>query len=69
MVTVPRQHIEWIKEEIKNLKEMLESLESGKVHIGEHKPNQPWQDRTQAWIDHLRRTIAMYETLVDTRDA
>ena len=69
LVTVPDHYIERLREEIVTLKAMLEPLESGEMHIGERKPNQPWLDRTQAQIDHLKRTISMYEKIVGTRNA
>ncbi|MGO9681453.1 MAG: hypothetical protein ACLP0B_10610 [Steroidobacteraceae bacterium] len=65
----PDHYIERLKEEIVTLKAMLEPLESGKIHIGERRPNEPWLDATQARIHDLRKTIAMYESIVESRDA
>ena len=59
------QFIEQLKHEIANLKAMLEPLESGRMHTGTKRPGEPWTDTTQAWIDHLKKTVKMYEALVD----
>ena len=69
MARVPDDYIDRLKSEIVALKAMLEPLESGKMHIGERQVNEPWQDRTQAQIDWLKRNIAMYQMIVDSKDA
>ena len=66
---VSDHHIELLKREIKTLKEMLEPLELGKMHIGERNPHEPWLDRKQVWINHLKRTIDIYEIIVERHDA
>ena len=66
---VPDQFIEQLKHEIANLKAMLEPLKSGRMLMGTKRPGEPWTDTTQAWIDHLKKTVKMYEALVDSRDA
>ena len=62
-------YIESLKREIAECAAMLEPLETGKMHIGERHLGGPWQDCTQAQIDHLKRTIAMLQSIVDRRDA
>jgi len=43
----------------------LAVLESGKVHIGEKRANEPWRDTTQAWTGHHKRIIATYEAILN----
>ena len=69
LARVPDDYIEQLKSEIVTLQAMLGPLESGKMHIGERRVNEPWQDRTQAQIDWLKRNIAMYQAMVDSKDA
>jgi hypothetical protein len=59
--------LEQWKHEIANLNAMLEPLESGRMHVGTKRHGEPWTDTTQAWIDHLKKTVKMYEALVDSR--
>jgi hypothetical protein len=42
----------------------LEALEGGNVHIGT-----PFEGRTKAKIQELRRQIAMYQSVIDERHA
>jgi hypothetical protein len=65
---LPRDYIDRLREEIAFYQAMLEPLETGKMHIGERRANEPWRDRTQAQIDHLKRTIAMLQSIVDRHD-
>jgi transcriptional regulator with XRE-family HTH domain len=59
------RYISRLKGEIATFNEMLEPLESGKITIGERRPSDPsWQDRTQAQIDHLKKTIAMFDGII-----
>jgi hypothetical protein len=69
MVTVPDHYIEQLKEETRSLKEMLEPLESGRGKISHREPGGQWVDQTPTWINQLKRTIAMYEKIVETRNA
>ena len=57
--------IEQLKQEIAQCESMLEPLESGKLRIGEARNGEPWADRTQAQIDHLKRIIGMLQSVVD----
>jgi hypothetical protein len=42
----------------------LEALEGGNIHIGT-----PFEGRTEAKINDLRRQIAMYQSIIDQRHA
>jgi hypothetical protein len=69
---MPISRDEWIngvRAEVVQLWGMLEPLESGKMQLGERRAGEPWQDGTQAQIDHLKRTIAMLQSIVDRHDA
>lgn len=61
-------YIDRLRGDIAELREMLEPLETGKLFIGERRLNEPWLDRTQAQIDHMRRTIATLQSIVDRHD-
>jgi hypothetical protein len=61
-------YLDGLREEIVRYREMLEPLESGKMHIGERKYGGQWTDRTQAQIDHLKHTIATLQGIVDRFD-
>ena len=61
--------LDQLKHEIANLKTMLEPLQSGKMRMGTRRLDGPWTDTTQAWVDHLSKTIKMYQAIVDSRDA
>lgn len=65
---VPDDYINGLKEEIVKLQTMLEPLEAGKMHIQSQRGPEPMTDTTQAWIDHLRTTIKIYQTIVKSRD-
>jgi hypothetical protein len=54
-----------LKHEIANLKAMLEPLEHERMLVGTKRPGKPWNDMTNAWIDHLRHTLSMYKIIVD----
>jgi hypothetical protein len=62
MVPVPDHYIERLKEQILTLEDMLEPLESGKIIIGD-------SEKTAIWIAHLKKTIAMYREIVDSKNA
>jgi len=68
-MNVPDHYIEQLKVEITDLKAMLEPLESGKMTMQTRPPRGPWTDTTQSWVDHLKKTIKMYQVIVDSRDA
>jgi hypothetical protein len=62
-------YIDRLRDEIVEIKTMLEPLESGKLFIGERRSGDPnWYDRTQAQIDHMKRTIEMLQSIVDRYD-
>jgi hypothetical protein len=55
---------EAIKAKIAECQTFLEALESGNLHIGA-----PFEGRTEARIDDLKRKIAMYQSILDKRQA
>ena len=63
-MSVP-DYIEGLKHEIANLKAMLDPLEHGRMRTGTKRPGEPWTDTTQGWIDHLKKTIETYQSIVD----
>ena len=62
---LPGWYVNKLKEEIRRLKEMLEPLESGKIHLGEKNVGRPDTDRTQAQIGALKRSIAELQSIAD----
>jgi hypothetical protein len=62
-------YIEHLKHEIANLKTVLEPLESGRLQTGSRRPGEAWTDTTEAWVEHLNKTIKMYQAVVDRRSA
>jgi hypothetical protein len=66
---LPDHYIEKLKQEIASLKGMLEPLVSGKMHVGERRGTGPWTDTTKARIDHLKSTVAMYQSIVSSANA
>lgn len=56
--------VETLKAEQAEMKDMLEALETGKIHIGN-----PWERRTEAKIGDLRRKISDYQLLIEKNDA
>ncbi len=66
---LPNSYIDTLKSEVAKLNSMLEPLESGKMRLGERKGGTPWRDTTQAQIDHIRRTIKIYQGIIEKRDA
>jgi hypothetical protein len=60
--------INGLRDDIAERQAVLESLEAGKLQIGERRPGEPWQDRTQARIADLKRTIATLKSIVDRHD-
>ena len=50
--------------ELPELRKQLAPLDSGSMHLGERSPNGQWTDTTQHWIDHLKRTIGIYEGIL-----
>jgi hypothetical protein len=67
-MNVPDDYIEQLKHEIANLRAMLEPLESGRIHTGTRRTGEGWTDTTAGWVDHLNKTIKMYQVVVDGRD-
>jgi hypothetical protein len=68
---MPDSRDEWIeglRDEVVRLREMLAPLESGEINLGERRGSEPWRDSTPAHIEHLRRTIAMLQSIVDWHD-
>ncbi len=57
-------HVETLKTEQGEMKDMLEALETGRIHIGN-----PWEGRTEAKIGDLRRKISDYQLLIEKNDA
>jgi hypothetical protein len=62
---MPNHFIEQLKQQIAQYQSMLELLESGKLRIGEARNGEPWADRTQTQIDHLKRIIGMLQSVVE----
>ena len=69
MVRVPDHYIEGLKDEIVTLRAMLEPMEAGKLYIGDRDLGSVAPEATRSWIEHLKRTIAMYQSIVDSKDA
>jgi hypothetical protein len=67
-MNVPDDYIEQLKHEIANLRAMLEPLAAGRMHTGTRRIGEGWTDTTAAWVDHLNKTIKMYQLAVDSRD-
>jgi hypothetical protein len=61
---MPKPYVETLRTEMAALVAMLEPLEAGRIHVGERNAGQPWLDRTQAQIDHLKRTIENYRLIL-----
>jgi hypothetical protein len=64
LARVPDDYIARLKEEIVHLKPMLEALESGKLYVGDRDLGAVSKE-TEAWITHLKKTIAMHQAIVD----
>jgi hypothetical protein len=61
-------YINGLRDDIAERQAVLESLEAGKLQIGECRSGEPWQDRTQARIADFKRTIATLKSIVDRHD-
>jgi hypothetical protein len=68
-VMLTHAYIEIVKNDIADKKATLERFESGNMRVKELRPGEPWADRTQAWADDLKRTIALFQSVVDDREA
>jgi hypothetical protein len=64
-IKLPDPYMEQLRQQIASLNEMLEPLESGKMHIGGRRSGEAWLDGTQTWIEHLKRTKKMYQDILD----
>ena len=53
-----------IRAKLAEAQEMLEALQSGKLHIG-----RPFEGRTEAKMFDLRRKIAEYQSILDKNNA
>lgn len=51
--------------ELPALRRQLEPLESGEIHLSERRGTEPWVDATPQWIDHLKKTIGIYEAILE----
>ena len=67
-MNVPDDYIEGLKHEIANLKAMLEPLESGRMQMATRRAGEAWTETTRAWVHHLKKTIDMYQAVVDRHD-
>ena len=56
--------VEALKAKQAEMKDMLDALETGKIHIGN-----PWEGRTEAKIGDLQRKISDYQLLIENIDA
>jgi hypothetical protein len=65
---VQDHQIEQLKHEIANIRTMLKSLESGRTHMGTRRHGEPWTDTTEAWVDRLKKTLKMHQTILGSRD-
>jgi hypothetical protein len=61
-------YVDQLRGEIAQLQAMLEPLVSGKMHVGSRSAGGQWEDVTPARIEHTKRTIAMYETIIERLD-
>ena len=52
-------------QELPTLRRQLEPLESGEMHLRERRGAEPWVDATPQWIDHLKKTISIYEAILE----
>ena len=68
-MNVPDDYIEKLKHEIANLRAMLDPLESGRMQMGSRRSGGSWTDTTLAWVHHLKKTIAMYQSVLGRHDA
>ena len=68
-INMPDIYLERLKHEIANLRAILEPLELGRMHIGSRRPGEAWTDTTAAWMEHLNKTIKMYQLVVDRHNA
>lgn len=50
--------------ELEQLRRDLKPLEAGEMHLRERHAGGPWVETTQKWIDHLKRTIGIYEGIL-----
>lgn len=68
-MNAPGHFVDQLKHEIANLRAILEPLESGRMQTGSRRPGEAWTETTAAWIEHLNKTIKMYQAVVDRHDA
>jgi ATP phosphoribosyltransferase len=64
LVDTPIKGNDEIRAKLVEAQEMLEAMQSGKLHIG-----LPFEGRTEAKIYDLRRQIAEYQSILDKCDA
>ncbi|HEY1722693.1 MAG TPA: hypothetical protein VGG27_15720 [Magnetospirillaceae bacterium] len=56
--------IKWCRQEIADLKQQLEPMESGRMHMGSRSPGGQWRDITGEQIESLRRNIVELERVI-----
>lgn len=56
--------IKWCRDEREALRQQLEPLESGRMHIGRRRAGGPWEDMTPGEIERLKRNIAELDELI-----
>lgn len=59
-----RTFAEWCKRELVNLRQRLEPLESGRMHLGSREPGAPWENITPREIGRIKQYIAELEALI-----
>jgi len=63
-MVAPDRSYEEIQAKLEEAQDFLRALESGNLHIGA-----PHEGRTEAKMHDLKRQIAMYESILEKRDA
>jgi hypothetical protein len=58
------QYISDVEASLKNMRESLAPLQSGKLRIQERRSGEDWQDTTRQMIEHHKSSIATLESIL-----
>jgi hypothetical protein len=59
-----REHRRQIRAGLERERQNLEDFESDRMSMGRRSGNGPWRDVTKQWVEHQRRIIETFETVL-----